>query len=504
MRLDKSLWNLNTPGTLNYATLMGFNSSDSVILSATNVLETDFPPIGEPTYYKGCQWTCIADNYSYRIQQFKRLDNPDQGHYTIQPAFHLDDEGTGTQIPYYRYFDNAEIVNYTNNFGYYNPSGGITGYDSYGEPIYDVPIDMNPAFHGIPDWSSPIALENSINFYKFEQYDDENSNITYKASNGSVISAPFVYALRKYTGWWRSGGIRVPGNGDYNINNDCLSHDITWAIGQINGSSSNLAFIQSYSTPYPNFDYHPDNVRDLFCTAPVGGGTTTLNPFSYWDCIYAAGFFDNIADGIEDAQDATSYWEYLAAVADCNESAGSSGNGGGPGTGVTPDDIISNIEYLGIERFGASSDSLIRTYFHSDLIDSLGNYIQTSNQILEPGLYKMSFKFPLTDLGYIIFENKKRVNSTLPLSSFLDATIFPVPLQDDYKFSINLTTTARSEFTYELLDFNGNLVYTKNFLLEKDHDKDHLIISDVQIPTGLLLNRFIFNDGSSFTITTSR
>lgn len=502
LKLDKNLWNLNKPGTLNYITLSGLNNSDSVIVSATHVLESDFPQLGAPEFFKGCYWTCVGDNYAYRIQQFKKINNPDMGHYSIQPAYYIDDEETGTRISYFRYFDQPEITNYTNDFKAYAQSGHFLYFDHlYNKDVYDVPINMNPKFHGIQTWSMGPTGDQPYNknFFKFQQYDN-NSNITYKASNGSILTAPTVYALQKSTGWWRIGAIRAPQDEELDITNDCLKSDMAWLMDEFNGPNSGLTWYkENGGVPFPNFPDHPDNVRDLVCNASLGGGAPYLyNNSDYSDCIYGA-----LADFIDANDNFDSYMDYLSAMSDCwdSDQGGSGSNSGGGGRF---DEAIAHLEFLSLEYLGPTGDSLVESFVHSELVDSLGNYIQTRNQIIEPGLYRMNWKYPTTTINYIIFETKKPLNSTVPLSYFVDATIFPVPLKDEYTFNINLSTSARSDFIYELLDFHGNTIYRKNFSLEKDHDENHLIVSDVQIPKGILLNRFIFNDGSSFTITTTR
>ncbi len=53
-----------------------------------------------------------------------------------------------------------------------------------------------------------------------------------------------------------------------------------------------------------------------------------------------------------------------------------------------------------------------------------------------------------------------------------------------------------SKFDYVLLDFNGNELYRKTFVVQKDHSRVHVIKPKEDMPSGVLVNRFEFSDGS--------
>jgi hypothetical protein len=60
------------------------------------------------------------------------------------------------------------------------------------------------------------------------------------------------------------------------------------------------------------------------------------------------------------------------------------------------------------------------------------------------------------------------------------------------------------DFTYELFDFKGNLLHSTKYAVKQGHDEAHLVRSEKPIPRGLVLNRFSFSDGSSFSVTTTK
>ena len=62
---------------------------------------------------------------------------------------------------------------------------------------------------------------------------------------------------------------------------------------------------------------------------------------------------------------------------------------------------------------------------------------------------------------------------------------------------------ATLKFDYELRDFTGALVTTKNFTIHKDHEKIQRM-NEKNIPEGFLVHRFIFEDGSVKTIQTMK
>ena len=99
-----------------------------------------------------------------------------------------------------------------------------------------------------------------------------------------------------------------------------------------------------------------------------------------------------------------------------------------------------------------------------------------------------------------VFENLNPISGELALSNFLDVTIFPVPIHGN-SFTINFNASASLDFTYELFDFAGNRLEGIDYSISKDHNENHVISPSVEIPSGILLNKFTFEDGSSFSVT---
>ncbi len=92
------------------------------------------------------------------------------------------------------------------------------------------------------------------------------------------------------------------------------------------------------------------------------------------------------------------------------------------------------------------------------------------------------------------------VNSSLQANQ-LNATVFEVPIKGN-TFNIHFQTTANVEFAYELIDGQGQRLFTSRFKLKQGYDANVAIDPQLSLPNGLLVHRFVFADGSAKTITT--
>lgn len=115
----------------------------------------------------------------------------------------------------------------------------------------------------------------------------------------------------------------------------------------------------------------------------------------------------------------------------------------------------------------------------------------------------MGFTFSNGQYFPLIREVSTPLTSSIPLSDFLETTFFPVPVETN-EFQVRMKANAKLKFEYILLDHQGNELYRKNFVLQQGHERDHLIRVNEGIPAGLLINKFIFEDGSELNITTMK
>jgi len=512
LRIDKAYWNVNSTGQVNVLLVQGFDKNNALIIEETWGLDDPYGEIQIPTYFKGCYWDCNGPNYAYRIQQFKKYSNPDLGHYSIMPAHAYYSEEAGSNIQHYMYMIQAQYMQYTNNLinysspGYYDEDWIENGYTDPWVPTY---APMLPGFHGMGEWISPSWQNWNSESFWFYQYSDPNSTGGYTSPDGTGIADPVIYTLQKYKGWWRSQNFRLPPPDEPSINilGDC-SFDLNWMIQRMNSSSSTLSWHQSYNS-YNNdpdnqyADFHPNYLPDFKCDGAWGPGVSS-EVETHLDCFYSEWYLDWVIDQIEDGDDYMFWAEILGVSLDCFGYADDDDdNGGVIGGNETVDDVLSNLEFVSMERILLTKDSSVFSFVPQiDLFDSTGAYTPAGPSIIDPGLYRLSFKYPDHPVAQIVFENKSRLLSNVPLSVFVEATVFPVPIVDDYSFNVHLETTAKSSLRYELFDFQGNLLHSQNVHLPKDHDQDHLVTLSNPMPDGILLHKFTFADGSHFTINT--
>jgi hypothetical protein len=515
LRIDKAFWNVNSPGMVNAVIVQGFDKDHNLIVEEDLGLDDPWGEIGIPTYFQGCYWDCNGPNYAYRIQQFRRMANPDMGHYSIMPAYAYYNEQIGLNISYFMYMIPEQFMQYTNDLtnwsspGYYDENWIQNGLS---DPWVPTVAPMLPAFHGMGvEWDIPGDLGDyeSTGIFSFNQFLDDLSTGGYTSPDGVGISTPWVYGMQKYKGWWRDENFRLPGTTQtyLNVLGDC-SEPLSWMIDRMNSSFSNLAFHQSYNS-YNNdpdnqyADFHPNYLPDFKCDGAWGPGVD-VDTELHFDCFYSEWYLDWVIDQIENGDDYLFWAEILGISLDCFGYADDGDDHGGTmGGDESMDDVLTVLEYVSMTRYTPTHVEEIFTFIPQvDLFDSTGAYTPQGSQSIDPGLYNLSFKYPNHPPTSIIFENKTRLLSDLPLSSFVDATVYPVPIVDDYSFHVHLQSTARSSFRYELYDFQGNLLHFQNVHIPKDHDKHHLVNLSYPLPDGILLHKFLFNDGSHFTVNT--
>jgi len=160
---------------------------------------------------------------------------------------------------------------------------------------------------------------------------------------------------------------------------------------------------------------------------------------------------------------------------------------------------ISALSFYSVENISDTTIDKTRiSYF--DIFDENGEYTSPDFTIIK-GLNKVNIILKGGQSRSFVFDALETMSGIIELSSFLEVTIFPVPIRDN-TFSINFQATATLDFTYELFDFTGTRLHKMDYSIIKDHNEDHVISSNTTIPAGILLNKLTFIDGSSISITT--
>ena len=120
---------------------------------------------------------------------------------------------------------------------------------------------------------------------------------------------------------------------------------------------------------------------------------------------------------------------------------------------------------------------------------------------LAPDLYQVFIVFNSGGAAYRYLDVKSRITSNAPLSTYLTASVFPVPIQGD-QYSLQLQSAADLQFRYELLNEQGVVIHQTKYTVTQGHDESHLIHPNTPLPSGILIHRFTFADGSVKSITT--
>ncbi len=147
-----------------------------------------------------------------------------------------------------------------------------------------------------------------------------------------------------------------------------------------------------------------------------------------------------------------------------------------------------------------SKDSAEVIIHRSDFIDAEGNPSPVTVS-LQKGLYLMNVAYVGGDISQHIVEVVKPVTSTMAYSNYLGVTIYPNPIPEN-SFKMQLTPTANLKVKYELYDNQGTLRYQTTYYLNKDVVSTPTVNLRGTIPAGIMINRFIFEDGSVKTIQT--
>lgn len=119
--------------------------------------------------------------------------------------------------------------------------------------------------------------------------------------------------------------------------------------------------------------------------------------------------------------------------------------------------------------------------------------------ILNPGLYCSGMQ--LEDGSYypVIFEVGATEVNINAMSNFLTATVFPNPFSGN-TFSINLSASKDLSFKYNLIDNKGKIIYQSGYKIAAGANESVTIKPNCEIPKGMLINSFIFEDGSQSSV----
>lgn len=162
--------------------------------------------------------------------------------------------------------------------------------------------------------------------------------------------------------------------------------------------------------------------------------------------------------------------------------------------GIWPGNL-DNITIYPIDKEGET-----QTINKSDLFGPNGEFIAPTIT-LGPGLYCAGLTFSDNSYLPLIKEVEDKLVSSVTLSEFVDVNAFPNPFTSD-EYEVTISSDAKVKFKYVVTDFNGNIMYEKNFVVQQDNTSNHTIKLKGNVSNGTYYNSLQFEDGSikSFTV----
>lgn len=408
---------------------------------------------------KRCYWQCVSGNYAYRIQQYQHQGvNP----FSYRLDFAFDDTSPNVNTKFFRWFDASEFQWYT---GLLLPPLGNGDHE----------------YHEIPEWSSAYYGTNGDLSFRMVRLPNNGS---YQDINNSVITGQYVYGVQK-------------GRGDY----------IPYGSGGVQTQKMTLNHCADPSTPSSvNLTWKPlfanalqqnagtSNFVQLACTGsffmeggiPIGGsGGGGGGPIPT----------PNICNSeIPGEPGLTLAYSFLCNSGVYGISVDTDENGN-----ATLGQTFANTEYLHINVVDPIQGGV--AVYHADSYDftDANGFPSVPTINLASGLHQFNVKFVGVPLYSFYFESNQGAVITVAHKDYLLASAFPNPVTEN-AFNLHLEASAKLKFGYELRDGQGNLLYGTAFQVNEGHDENHRIDPGITLPNGVLINRFIFTDGSTLSV----
>jgi len=296
---------------------------------------------------------------------------------------------------------------------------------------------------------------------------------SYRDKHGAIIPGDYVIRVSKGKGWWKNPVV-----------DGSLQEIITDPLTQVGTictySMQGIVNLMNENTIIEELVDDGDLTRMLYCPA----GSIPSGDIENENCEMPWMGVDYDGDDDVDGYDLLDY-----ILNDMCE------------TGTPDSDPWDDISFMTIESISDPGNPMTELE-GEDMFNEFGVFTPPP-MIIEEGLNRMLVILKGGKSRYVVFESDRTTQSDYSLSNFLDVNIYPVPLQGD-EFKINLQASATLDFTYELFDFKGNLVHRTKYDIKQGHNEAHLVRTEKPIPRGLVLNRFSFSDGSSFSVTTTK
>ncbi len=426
-----------------FITVQGLNSSRVIIVE-----EGPLAINGEPSTMEGT-WGCLGSTYAYKINNWV---NPNNGSGTLMMDIQNKPDGT----PYYEWMSSST-------------------YQYYNQLLANSPqcVDF-VKYHDLQQGQS-ISISTQYNTGNIIKLQNIQPGDGYADASGQAVYGT-IYGVQKRLGPWANqnsfGGIMA----NHLLGQSASGQTFEWARNTLNANNANNA----------------NNVPDLTCNGTtfsptgIGEGGNDAEPIGetvleFDPCIILS------MEYFEENGNPAWLFEYEG---DCNLGMNSNGTNGW--------NWPTSAHAITFQLTSEGNEPI--TYTYDSFFNENGEYIGAPIT-LGKGLYTMTIQFADNTYKVYYFESKDKTTSTLTDADFLNVNIFAVPVVGN-SFNMTLNSTAKSDFIYELFDDNGNRLYSQNYRMEKDHAFTDLISVPQGIPTGILINKFKFTDGSEITIQT--
>lgn len=346
------------------------------------------------------------------------------------------------------------------------------------------PADAPYHYQWISDahWNAFTQNLSNLGYYNIPNFIPNNSSLIKltgvaaqhaKTDASGVQIHGTVYGVRKYYGPWATQSAMMESNVLTGGQSNC-NQNFNWAMGQVNNNASIPSQLACTGISYGQSDGVYSDIE-----SPISG--------TYEPCLE---FFNDVWNN-ESGGNAYDAIDYISGCTLGNEA----------GTGTITDGFNwpENVSVITFFRLDSTGVAPI-VVKEADLFNNKGEFVGSSIQI-QRGLYSVGIQYADASYSIDFFEARRDSRDQLTDADFLGITAFPVPVINN-QFSFQLNPTARVNCTYQLYDKNANLIFTKNYVLEKDANSTDLITVPGGIPSGILFNKFIFEDGSQINFQT--
>ncbi len=391
---------------------------------------------GGPNYETYKYFPCIGSTYAYEIVMFKHK-TVDKSYLAVYPTAEQNDP----VVWYYEYFP-FSLLNTLNPQSYVNNLYTPFNFYKFWE------------YHNIENLNNLM-----IHFPDIVKKPNNNPQALYKDGNGTPISEPYVFGVKKHTGPWSY--IQLTGT--------CLKTDEIQTIN-IPDLQTAIMYLNIYGSPVPCGMY------DLVCDN-MNPPTGSIAPALYQE--FGKEIALNLDTLVWNWWDL--FWPFQSIV------------------NLEINEILEPYSGISVSQLSGAGN-LIGSVKTEDMFDNEGSPVQIPIQ-LNPGLYDITFHF--NDGSFLRIVEEKTVEEYNPnaQANYLNAVIFPVPIEGN-SFNMSLTAQKELDFIYVLYDFNGNPIYETNIYINEGSSEEIKIEPYEGIPAGFLVNVFYFDDGSQMSILT--